>query len=190
MKRQNFEKFGEELFSNLGDGEELNLTLSMEDSLFLRFNEAKSRQVTDVVQGKVIFNYQENGRTYKYQMPYTPDLILNSKRAKDALDICREKTKGLPADSFQVPMENLGESFEEFKGELPTLDQVTDTLFEKTKGLDFVGQLAMGSQIRANMNSKGQKHWFLSENFQVDYSFFTDGQKALKGLYAGRNWDS
>jgi predicted Zn-dependent protease len=190
MKRQNFEKFGEELFSNLCDGEELNLTLSMEDSLFLRFNEAKSRQVTDVVQGSLTFNYQDNGRTYKYQMPYTPDLLLNSKRAKEALDICREKTKGLPTDSFQVPIENLGESVEEFKGELPTLDQVTDTLFEKTKGLDFVGQLAMGNQIRANMNSKGQKHWFSSENFQVDYSFFTHGQKALKGLYAGRNWDS
>jgi len=190
MKRQNFENFGKDIFSGLNDGEELNLTLSMEESLFLRFNEGKSRQVTDVTQGTMTFNYQDNGRTFKYSMPYTLDEEKNSRRAKEALHFCREKTKTLPADSFQVSMENLGESIEEFKGELPTLDQVTDMLFEKTKGLDFVGQLAMGNQIRANMNSKGQKHWFLSENFQVDYSFFTDGQKALKGLYAGRNWDS
>lgn len=189
MKRQNFEKFGEDIFSRLKEGEELNFNLSMEQSLFVRFNEGKSRQVTDVAQGNITFNYQAGDRTYKYQIPYTGDPQINAQRAERALDICREKIKELPADSFQIPMENLGESIEEFAGELPTLNQVTETLFEKTKGLDFVGQLAMGNQVRANMNSKGQKHWFLSENFQVDYSFYTDGQKALKGLYAGRNWD-
>ncbi|RLA61737.1 MAG: hypothetical protein DRQ88_05020 [Epsilonproteobacteria bacterium] len=190
MKKQNFENFGNAIFSQLKDYEELNLTFSMEDSLFLRFNEGKSRQVTDVTQGSVHFTYQENNRTFKYQMPYTADVNLNLKRAENALNICREKTKTLPKDSFQVPMENLGESEEIFKGKLPTLEEVTNTLFSKTKGLDFVGCLAMGEQIRANMNSKGQQHWFESENFQIDYSFFTAGQKALKGLYAGREWNS
>jgi predicted Zn-dependent protease len=38
-------------------------------------------------------------------------------------------------------------------------------------------------------HSGGQKHWFYTENFSLDYSLYTDSQRALKGTFAGSKWN-
>jgi predicted Zn-dependent protease len=55
-------------------------------------------------------------------------------------------------------------------------------------GCDLAGLYAGGVVIRANQNSKGQRHWFATESFFLDYSFY-NGSKAAKGSYASTHWD-
>ena len=50
------------------------------------------------------------------------------------------------------------------------------------------GLYAGGTIVRGNRNSKGQRHWFSTHTFFLDYSLY-DGPQAAKGSYAGSHWD-
>ncbi len=56
-------------------------------------------------------------------------------------------------------------------------------------GVDLVGIWASGQIFRGNANSAGQKHWFETETFSLDYSIVTPDHKMVKGTYAGTAWD-
>jgi predicted Zn-dependent protease len=43
--------------------------------------------------------------------------------------------------------------------------------------------------MQGNMNSVGQKHWFATDTFSLDYSLITPTEKMVKATYAGTNWD-
>jgi predicted Zn-dependent protease len=67
------------------------------------------------------------------------------------------------------------------------------TILNPVTNFDFTGFYASGSIIRANANSAGQRHWFATDSFFVDYSMFVQtasGEKAVKGIYAGKEWNS
>jgi predicted Zn-dependent protease len=55
--------------------------------------------------------------------------------------------------------------------------------------LDFTGFYAGGIIIRAYGDSQGQKHWFSTDSFNLDYSLFTPSGEAVKGNFAGSDWD-
>jgi predicted Zn-dependent protease len=169
--------------------EDLILSYSGEESLFLRFNYGKARQVTSLNQGIANLTFNENSRTLNYKIQITGVNEIDSPRMEGALGFCREKVKSLPEDPFLGPLENNGVTNEYFRGNLPSIQSLSKNLFESANGLDFTGCFTMGTIQRANFNSKGQNHFFSTQNFQVDYSFYTDGQKAVKGLYAGSNWN-
>jgi hypothetical protein len=189
MNKQLFENFGNFVFNCLKQEEKLNIALTMEDSLFVRFNQALARQTSEVEQGIVDFLYQAQNKSYHCQIPYTRDHSLNRQRAQEVIKQCRKHVQNLPDDPFLVPITNHGESTSEFSGDLLSQEEVPQELFSQTKNHDFVGHFSQGQQIKASINCQGQNHWFSNKNFQVDYSFFTPTQKAVKGLYAGQSWN-
>lgn len=177
------------IFKKLQKHEDLTLNYSGEESLFLRFNGGKARQVTSVNQGILNLSFTENSRNLNYKLQISGVDEIDQKRIEEALRFCREKVTSLPEDPFIVPLVNNGVTSEHFRGNLPPLESLPEKLFETTKNLDFAGCFTSGNIYRANFNSKGQGHFFSTQNFQVDYSFYTEGQKAVKGLYAGSNWN-
>ncbi len=58
------------------------------------------------------------------------------------------------------------------------------------KGRDLVGIYAAGAMHAGFASSFGQRNWYSSENFNLDWSFFHDADKAVKAAYAGTRWDS
>ena len=44
--------------------------------------------------------------------------------------------------------------------------------------------------VRANCNSAGQRHWFSTETFFLDYSIIAPCAKAVKATLAGAEWDA
>lgn len=176
------------IFKKLQKHEDLTLNYSGEDSLFLRFNGGKARQVTSVNQGTLSFAFTENSKSLNYKLQICGVDETDQKRIEEALRFCREKVASLPEDPFIVPLENNGVTCEHFQGNLPLIENLPKNLFEATENLDFAGCFTSGNIYRASFNSKGQSHFFSTQNFQVDYSFYTEGQKAVKGLYAGSNW--
>jgi len=176
------------LFENLRSGEDLSANLAAEDTLFLRLNNNRVRQNTDVSQCVLSLRYQAGGRTIDQA------LTLSQQRAQDqaavlaALARCRSEAAVLPPDPFQVPMHNHGSSREEFVGQLLAPQALLQAIVGPAAGCDMVGFYAGGTVIRANRNSQGQSHWFASDNFFFDYSLY-DGPKAVKGVYSAAIWN-
>lgn len=53
---------------------------------------------------------------------------------------------------------------------------------------DLVGIYAAGAVHAGFANSLGQRNWFTAENFNLDWSFVHDADRAAKGAYAGTDW--
>lgn len=175
--------------AQLQGDEQLNINLTAEESLYLRFNQNKVRQNTDVWQIDVAMTLQSQGRTVEHAMTLSGDLATDRSRVDALLAACRAELPYLPQDVHQVPMVNNGSSSEVFAGELLTCAQLLQAVLEPAAGLDLAGLYAGGTMVRANRNSAGQDHWFCSTSFFLDYSLYA-GPKAAKGSYAGRRWDA
>lgn len=186
---QVFDRLSEHFFQSLKAGEFLSLNLFAEDSDFVRFNAAKVRQNTHVLQKSVEGEFQFQKRTFRFQTNICGDFATDVKAVQAMIDRARKEVVELPEDPFQVPIANHGNSEEIFSGSLLPNDQIAEEICAAVEGQDFVGIYSGGPILHMNRNSTGQRHIFATENFSLDYSLFY-GPKAVKGLYAGSDWDS
>lgn len=183
-----FQDLSSFLYAKIADGEELSLNYFAEDSVFVRLNNAKIRQNTHVMQKTVEAEFHNEGRTVKFSFPITGQAKEDHEFALGQLEIARAEAKTLPVDSFQVPFENRGKSRENFPGKLLPLAELPERVAVLSGQNDLAGLYAGGPLVIANSNSKGQSHFFGTENYSIDYSLF-DGPRAVKGLAAGANWN-
>jgi predicted Zn-dependent protease len=186
---ERFYQAGEQLFATLTGDEELTLGLSAEDSVFVRFNGARVRQNTAVAQSNILLGLQTGQRTAAMAVPFAGSDDELPARLRHALDRLRRECAILPQDPYQVPYVDNGVSRQVLLGALADERQIAAMICESARGVDFAGLYCGGPLVRANMNSKGQRHWFATEQFFVDYSLYTRADKAVKGLYAGREWN-
>lgn len=187
--REEFDAVSDALFSALKAGEELTLNLAAEDTLFIRFNGNLVRQNTDVTQRVLSLNFQACGRSVEQSLTLSGRQGSDGDAAIAALLRCRAEAAVLPVDPHQIALQNSGSSDEEFRGSLLPPAELIPTILEPASGTDMVGLYAGGAIIRANRNSKGQKHWFATENFFFDYSLY-NGPQAVKGVYSAPVWNS
>jgi predicted Zn-dependent protease len=68
-------------------------------------------------------------------------------------------------------------------------EDAVDAILPAMHGTDFVGILANGRMYRGSANNLGQKHWFETESFCLDYSLVTPEHQMVKGCYAGSDWN-
>ena len=185
---QEFQSLAEFLFAKLESGEELALNYFAEDSAFVRINGAKVRQNTHVWQKNVEAEFHVDGKTVKFSFPITGQPTDDHEFGLGQLEIARAESKHLPKDPFQVPFENRGTSREAFEGKLPPLAELPAKIADLSGANDLAGLYSSGPMVIANANSKGQSHFFATENYTMDYSLF-DGPRAVKGLVAGSHFD-
>jgi predicted Zn-dependent protease len=175
--------------SGLVAGEELTINVTAEETLFVRFNGNRVRQNTDVQQVNMSLRLQVNQRTVEKSRTLSGDRASDQAALMRLLANCREEALSLPVDPNQVPIENNGSSSEEFGGVLLAPEEVVPAVVAPAQGCDLAGFYAGGVSIRGNRNSKGQRHWFATETFFLDYSIY-NGPKAAKGCYAGSTWNA
>jgi predicted Zn-dependent protease len=188
-----FYQLADRLIDSLHNGEYLMINLESERSQFTRFNNAKVRQSGVVADGNVTISLIYNQREAYAKFPFTGDREIDGAYAIANLDYLRQEVAQIPENPYLVLPENQGSSREAYQGNLLNPEDAIATILEPVKGVDFTGFYASGSIIRANANSAGQRHWFVTDSFFVDYSMFvqTDsGEKAVKGIYAGKEWES
>ena len=73
---------------------------------------------------------------------------------------------------------------------LPDSREVVANIIERASGLDLVGIYAAGSIYRGFANSLGQRNWYESYPFNLDWSLYLQGDKAVKTSYAGFAWEA
>ncbi|MBO9667924.1 MAG: Zn-dependent protease [Bdellovibrio sp.] len=183
-----FNAVAEHLFAQLTAGEELNINLNAEESVFVRFNNNKVRQNTQVEQRVLSLLLQKSSRTANISFSITGNVTEDLKRADQWLAQARKECDLLPEDPHQVPMVNNGTSDSSVTGKLLSYEEMFEAITAPAKGSDMAGLYAAGPKITATRNSKGQNHWFSNESFAMDYSLYM-GEKAVKGIYAGTVWD-
>ena len=182
-----FNAVADGVLTSLRAGEELTLNLSAEETLFVRFNNNRVRQNTDVSQISLSLRLQSAGRTVEKSRTLSGSLDADNSAVARLLQACRDETAVLPVDPNQVPLANNGTSRDDFTGALLAPENVVGAVVGPAVGADLAGLYAGGVVIRANRNSKGQSHWFATETFFLDYSLY-NGTLAAKGSYAGSRW--
>jgi predicted Zn-dependent protease len=187
--RDHFDAVAAHVLSGIQAGEELTINITAEETLFVRFNDNRVRQNTDVEQINLSLRLQIDGRTVEKSRTLSGDLPSDEAAMTRLLDSCRGEAQNLPIDPNQVPIENNGSSSEEFAGTLLAPEDVVPAVVAPAQGCDLAGFYAGGVSIRANRNSKGQSHWFATATFFLDYSIY-NGPKAAKGCYAGSTWNA
>lgn len=166
------------------------LQLTAETSQFIRFNHSRVRQIGEVRDGTLTLTLIDQGRSAQATLPCTAEVATDWPRIAASLDQLRADLPHLPADPYAVIPDPTVPSSATFSGALPPTDAAVDAVLTPLQGLDGAGLYAAGPCIRAYGDCRGQRHWFSTESFTLDYSLFTPTQRALKGVYAGSQWDS
>lgn len=186
---QIFNKISDQLYSDLKTGEHLTLSLQGENSQFIRINNAKIRQTGLVNNADISFDFIYDNRNCQGQITLTGDYETDHKRAVAELNRLRAEIVQLPKDPFVVLPENTGSTRESKKANGLGIDQAVDALLPVMAGVDLVGIWSSGRIFSGSSNSAGQKHWFETDTYSLDFSLVNKDHKMVKGTFAGSDWD-
>jgi predicted Zn-dependent protease len=185
-----FNQLVENLLVKKAESEHFTVKLSSEKSQFTRFNHAKVRQTGCVADGWIKLTLMANQRSSFRQFPFTGKFDRDWQLAYNALLELRDELPLLPIDTHLVLPSGTNTSREVNFGQLLAEEAVVSKVLEQVKELDFTGIYAGGMVIKAYGDSCGQKHWFATDSFTLDYSLFTTSGQAVKGTFAGSDWDA
>ena len=130
-----------------------------------------------------------NNRTVRGGFTVSGNLDIDVARGKSEIARMRLEAQEIPEDPFVVFPENAGSSHEIKTANSLPFENAVDALMPAMSGVDFVGIWANGRIFRGNANNLGQKHWFETESFSLDYSLVTPEHQMVKGSFAGGDWN-
>ncbi|MBW4686405.1 MAG: TldD/PmbA family protein [Komarekiella atlantica HA4396-MV6] len=185
-----FNQLIETLLLKTVEDEHFTVKLSSERSQFTRFNHAKVRQTGCVADGWIELTLMKNQRSSFRQFPFTGNWEVDWQLGYEALQELREELPLLPVDPYLVLPSGSNTSREVYPGKLLVAEAVVPTVLELVAELDFTGIYAGGVVVKGYGDSSGQKHWFVTDSFTLDYSLFTTSGQAVKGTFAGSDWNA
>ena len=185
-----FNELANALRSQLQPQEQFTLRLVAETSQFTRFNRGKVRQTGSVRDGELRLSWIIGQKTSDRVLPFTTENETDWPTLLQAIAELRQEVPHLPDDPYLVVPSGAATSRDVHTGELLAEAEVVGTLLPEVDGLDFAGLYAGGRSIRAYADSAGQQHWFETGSFSLDYSLFTETAQAVKGIFAGSDWDT
>lgn len=186
--KQHFEALTDFFLGELLPNEQASLSYHAEDTYFLRMNHAKVRQNGFVRQADMSVTLYKNKRTYSFAQGLCCILEQDKDDLAAALEDARNTIAQLPEDPYQSIPEAKDRSETMYDGELLPQAAIEKTLLEPVADLDFAGLFSQGILCRGAANTAGARHWFQTKNFTLDYSIWLKNGRAVKGLYADRNW--
>ena len=185
-----FDRVLASLTQKLHPDEHFTIRLQGEVSQFTRFNHAKVRQTGIVRDGSLQLKLISQQRSSSIEFPFTGDSAIDLPQALAALSSLRIEVPQLAIDPYLVIPIGNATSREVYGGELLPDAEVIGTILPVVNDLDFTGLYAAGVVLRGYADSNGQKHWFATESYTLDYSLFTPTGQAVKGTLAGSHWDA
>ncbi|MEH1898324.1 MAG: TldD/PmbA family protein [Nostoc sp.] len=184
-----FNRLIETLLIKKAENEQFTVRLSSERSQFTRFNHAKVRQTGCVADGWIELTLMADQRSSIRQFPFTGNWEIDWQLAYSALQELRDELILLPIDPYLVLPSGTNTSREVHSGHLLPEEAVVTSVLEQVSKLDFTGIYAGGIVTKGYGDSSGQKHWFATDSFSLDYSLFSTLGQAVKGTFAGSDWD-
>jgi predicted Zn-dependent protease len=186
--KDHFFGLAERLNGELGAGEALLCSLDAERSDFVRFNRGRVRQAGSVQQRFLSVHLVRERR----QAAATVTLGGDGEdwaRARGALAQLRDELAQLPEDPWLLIAEEPVSTETVRRGRLAAPEELVQQVVAGAAGRDLVGFLASGTIYRGFANSFGQRNWHEVDGFNLEWSLFLAGDKAVKTGYAGFEWE-
>ena len=189
-QRDQFEQLSDAIGGMLQAGEVFTASYSAEDSDFIRFNKGAVRQAGSVSQSQLTLDLIEGRRHCAATVGLTGDLELDRPRLARLVTELREKRAFLPEDPYLLYATDVRSSEAVRATELPEGAAAISEVQQASAGRDLVGIYAAGGIHTGFANSFGQRNWHTTTNFNLDWSFYHQADKAVKSSYAGFEWDA
>ncbi len=184
-----FNGLADHLTSQLTGDEVHTCSFDGEDSDFVRFNQGEVRQAGSVVQRCLSVDLIDGMRHAGGSVTLSGDEGEDTQRLTALVKRLREKLPHLPEDPHLLYATEVNSSERHSANELPAPEQSLGQIRAAAAGRDLVGIYASGAIGSGFANSLGQRNWFDTSNYNFDWSFYHQADKAVKSSYAGVTWD-
>ena len=184
-----FHALADTITAHLRGQEIYTCTFRGEDSDFVRFNRSAVRQAGTVRQRTLSLDLVEGQRHAAGNVALSGDLQQDDGHVIRLLERLREQLPFLPEDPHLLYATEVQSSTAAGRNELPERAEAVDAVLQAGRGRDLVGLYAAGGIYVGFANAFGQRNWFASYNFNCDWSFYRQGDKAVKTAYAGLRWE-
>jgi predicted Zn-dependent protease len=179
----------EGLIRGLSGPERIYCALSAEISDFVRLNHNRIRQAGSVRSAALGLTLVAGARQAEASCDLTGDPGQDLARARDLLGRLRERLPHVPEDPYLNLSEDPWTSETRVGNRPPNPREAVAGLIELAEGLDLVGIWASGEIVDGLASSVGHRHWHQSQSFNLDWSAYLSGDRAVKASYAGLDWD-
>lgn len=190
MSADRFFALAAQVFSQLHGSEQLFLSQQQETSDFVRLNRNRVRQAGTTQSQGLALTLTDRGRQIEGHVELGGDPDQDRAQALELLGQLRERVPFLPEDPYLNLSQTAESDLQALDAELPSTHEAIATLAELADGLDLVGIYAAGDIAHGLASSVGHRYWHQSRTFNLDWSCFLEGDKAVKDSYSGRHWDA
>lgn len=187
--KEHFYGLADHLTGKLAGDEVLLASYSAEESDFVRLNESKVRQPGHVSQRYLSLDLVDGARHAPGLVTLTGDEAEDRLRGEAMLVELRGKLPHLPEDPHFLYNTEPASTEQHGEDRLPDAEAALQKILAAGEGKDMVGIFATGSLASGFANSLGQRNWFSTASFNLDWSFYHRGDKAVKCAYAGFEWN-
>ena len=184
-----FRELSDKLCAGLPAGEVLLLNYQGELSDFVRLNRNRIRQAGNVRQQSLHLDLIGKGRETSAAVQLSGRLDDDLAQARELLGRLREQLPLLPEDPHLNYAAEVHNSSHHGENRLPAPGHALEQLIDAAHGLDLVGAWAGGAMSRGFANSLGQFNWHSAWSYNLDWSIYREGDKAVKQNQAGFTWD-
>jgi predicted Zn-dependent protease len=175
--------------SSLVGDEVLLANVSGERTDFIRLNHGDVRQAGSVDQRTLTVDLVEGRRHVGGSVRLSGERSVDDARVATLLAQLRDQRRLVPEDPFLLYNTEPVSTERVEQGDVPAPDAALADIRRAGNGRDLVGIYASGDTFSGFANSLGQRNWFQSTTFNLDWCFYLRADKAAKNLYAGFDWD-
>ncbi len=157
---------------------------------FVRFNRGEVRQAGSVVQRAFGIDLIEGRRHATATLTLSGEFGADRARLARLIDELRAVRAQMSDDPYLLLPTAVHNSERRRSATLPQAEAGVEAVCRAAGRRDLVGIYAAGTTDVGYANSFGQRNWYTSQSFNLDWSFFRDGDKAVKAAYAGTDWSA
>ena len=171
----------------IGD-EVLLANVAGEQTDFIRLNNNDVRQAGTVEQRRLTVDLVEGRRHVAGSISLTGEAGVDNARVASLLAQLRDQRRLVADDPFLLYNDTPTSTERIERGAIPEPADALRDIRAAGEGHDLVGIYASGDTFNGFANSLGQRNWFQSATFNLDWCFYLAADKAAKNLYAGFDW--
>ena len=172
----------------LHPGERYTMGFSAERTDFVRMNRGKVRQPGHVEQRYVDVRLILGKRHASHLLSLSGDPAADAQAVTGAIAGLREALPELAEDPHLLLPPSVVSTRSDRGATLPASGAMIDTVLREASGHDLVGLLAAGPVWRGFASSDGQRNWHATTTFNLQWSLYFRGDKAVKSAYTGFAW--
>ncbi len=175
--------------AQLRPGERFTAWLAAETSDFVRFNHARVRQAGHVQQAHLTLRLVADGKQVSVTMTLSQQVAEDRAQVLHQLDALRGQLPDVAVDPHLLLADTCHvASRREANPELQAA-VIVEAVTSRAAAYDLVGILACGVIAHGFAADTGSRLWAETTSFNLEWSLFAHGDKAVKSAYAGTVWE-